>query len=137
VSNQVIDSGADGFNPPGTDTLDCFGGHYPGTMGQNFDTHTSPSTSLLNAVDFLRDASEEATKNGGRSRSFETFLAALDTTGLTQMLTTGGPYLLFPPTDEAFAALPKAQLDALMANPNVLADVLRAHIVEGYYPPAQ
>jgi hypothetical protein len=24
-----------------------------------------------------------------------------------------------------------------MANPNVLADVLRAHIVEGYYPPAQ
>ncbi len=136
VSNQIIDTGADGFNTPGTDTLDCFGGHYPGMMGQNFDTHTSPSTSLLNAVEFLRDASDEAAKNGGPSRSFKTFLAALDTTGLTQMLTTGGPYLLFPPTDEAFAALPKAQLDALMANPKVLADVLRAHIVEGYYPPA-
>jgi uncharacterized surface protein with fasciclin (FAS1) repeats len=136
MSNQVIDSGADGFNTPGTDTLDCFGGHYPGTMGQNFDTHTSPSTSLLNAIDFLRGASDEATKNGGRSPSFKTFLAALEITGLTQMLATGGPYLLFPPTDEAFAALPKATRDALLTDPKVLADVLRAHIVEGYYPPA-
>jgi uncharacterized surface protein with fasciclin (FAS1) repeats len=88
----------------------------------------------LNAIDFLRGASDEAAKNGGRSPSFKAFLAALESTGLSQMLATGGPYLLFPPTDKAFAALPKAQLDALMAEPNVLADVLRAHIVEGYYP---
>jgi uncharacterized surface protein with fasciclin (FAS1) repeats len=50
------------------------------------------------------------------------------------MLETGGPYVVFPPTDEAFADLPKNQLDALMADPKVLADVLRYHIVEGFYP---
>jgi uncharacterized surface protein with fasciclin (FAS1) repeats len=113
------------YTMPGIDTLDCF---------DSYGTHTSQSTSLLNAIDFLRGASDEAAKNGGRSPSFKIFLAALESTGLSQMLATGGPYLLFPPTDKAFAALPKAQLDALMAEPNVLADVLRAHIVEGYYP---
>jgi len=128
ANKRLLALAQDGFNLPAIDTLDCFSGDYP-------EMHTSPSTSLLNAIDFLQGASDEAAKNGGRSPSFKTFLAALKTTGLTQMLATGGPYLLFPPTDEAFAALPKATRDALLADPKTLADVLRAHIVEGYYPP--
>jgi uncharacterized surface protein with fasciclin (FAS1) repeats len=130
-ADKATDTHDAGFTEPGYDSLDCFFGSYPGMH----DTHTSPSTSLLNAVDLLGDASDAAAKNGGRSPSFKTFLAALDTTGLTQMLTTGGPYLLFPPTDEAFAALPKAKRDALLADPKALADVLRTQIVAGYYPP--
>ena len=51
------------------------------------------------------------------------------------MLANGGPYLLFAPTDAAFAALPKDQRDALLADPQALGDLLRSHIVEGYYPP--
>jgi uncharacterized surface protein with fasciclin (FAS1) repeats len=130
-ADKATDTHDAGFTEPGNDALDCFFGSYPGMH----DTYTSASTSALNAIDFLQGWSAEHIKNGGHGPSFDTFLAALDTTGLTQMLTTGGPYLLFPPTDEAFAALPKAQLDALLAKPKVLADVLRAHIVAGYYPP--
>jgi len=128
ANKRLLALAQDGFNLPAIDTLDCFGGNYA-------EMHTSPSTSLLNVIDFLQGASDEAAKKGSRSPSFKTFLAALETTGLTQMLTTGGPYLLFPPTDEAFTALPKATRDALLADPKALADVLRAHIVEGYYPP--
>jgi uncharacterized surface protein with fasciclin (FAS1) repeats len=134
VSNQVIDTGADGFNTPGTDTLDCFGGHYPGTMLQNFDTHTSASTSSLNTIEFLQGFSGKNIKVNGATWSFDTFLAAIKTAGSTELLTSGGPYLLFPPTDDAFAALPKAHRDALLADPKALGTVLRAHIVAGYYP---
>jgi len=41
-------------------------------------------------------------------------LAAIKTAGLTDMLVTGGPYLVLAPTDEAFAALPKETRDALL-----------------------
>jgi uncharacterized surface protein with fasciclin (FAS1) repeats len=117
-------------NPPGLDEVDCFGGHYPG----DFDVHSSPATSALNTVSFLQGLSEDA-RNGGPSPSFNTFLAALQTTGLTDLLVAGGPYLLLAPTDAAFAALPPNQRAALLADPQALADVIRTHIVAGYYPP--
>jgi transforming growth factor-beta-induced protein len=50
------------------------------------------------------------------------------------MLTTGGPYLLFAPTDAAFAALPNDKRDALLADPKAFADLIRTHLVEGYFP---
>ena len=56
-------------------------------------------------------------------------------TGLDKQLTTDGPYLLFAPTDAAFAALSQARREALLADPKALADFLHAYIVEGYYPP--
>jgi uncharacterized surface protein with fasciclin (FAS1) repeats len=62
------------------------------------------------------------------------FLAGLKRAGLTEQLASGGPFLVFAPTDAAFAALPKAQRDALMAGPTWLADTLRRYIVPGYYP---
>ncbi len=120
----------DGFNAPGSDFLDCFSGSYPGTN----DTHSGPNTSTLNSIDFLQGWSSKGVKHGS-SPTFDTFLAAIKTAGLTDLLTTGGPYVLFVPTDDAFAAMPKDQRDALLADPKALADVLRAHIVAGYYPP--
>jgi hypothetical protein len=119
----------DGFNPPGVDFLDCFSGSYPGTN----DTESSANTSALTTIDFLQGFSAKGVKHGG-SLSFETFLAAIKTAGLTDLLTTSSPYALFVPTDDAFAALPKAERDALLANPQALADLVRAHISPGYYP---
>jgi Tol biopolymer transport system component/uncharacterized surface protein with fasciclin (FAS1) repeats len=113
-----------GTNPAGNDFIDCFFGSAP-----SYDSHSSANTSGLNAIDYLQGLSAESARIGGVP-SFATFLAAAKTAGLTDLLTTGGPYLLFAPTDAAFAALPKDQLDALLADPNAL----RAYIVEGYYP---
>lgn len=130
----VEDNGA-GFTMSGADSLDCFGGTYPGTMLEDFDTRTSASTSDLNSVDYLRSLSTAHDKLGGLGPSFNTFLTAVETAGLTNLLITESPYMLFAPTDEAFAALPTEELDALMADPEALANFLQAHIASGYYPP--
>lgn len=106
----------------GQDSIDCVGGT-PGTLGQDWFNESSWAASALSAVDFLK------VREG-----FNTYLNALETTGLTEMLANGKPYLLYAPSDEAFAALPKDQLDALIADPQAMAELLRYHIVEGYFP---
>lgn len=108
---------------PGLDTLNGFMGHYPGTMGDGIDVGESAAHSDLDALTFLQNSS-----------GYDTFLDALRTAGLTDLLKSGGPYMLFIPTDGAFAALPQEELDALMADPKALADLLRNHIVEAYVP---
>jgi uncharacterized surface protein with fasciclin (FAS1) repeats len=62
---------------------------------------------------------------------FTILLRALDTTVLTETLSTGGPYTLFAPTDEAFNALPQETLDTLMANPDQLRAALLGYVVQG------
>ena len=47
----------------------------------------------------------------------------------------GGPYVVFAPTNEAFAKLDPAELDALKADPAKLTSVLYYHMVLGYLGP--
>jgi transforming growth factor-beta-induced protein len=58
-----------------------------------------------------------------------TLLAALDEADLIETLASDGPFTLFAPTDEAFAKIPKEALDALLADPEALRDVLLYHVV--------
>lgn len=67
---------------------------------------------------------------------FDNFVQALEIAGLNEMLADGA-HTIFVPTDQAFAALPEGRLDALLADPDALRDVLLAHIVEGAYNPGQ
>jgi uncharacterized surface protein with fasciclin (FAS1) repeats len=124
------------FNTPGLDTLDCWGGAYPGLIGSDYDNIGGYETSALNTMDFLQGLTAESARNAGKTPSFSTFLGAVKSAGLIDLLTNGGPYLIFPPSDQAFADVPKDKLDALMADSKALADLLRRHIVEGYYPPS-
>ena len=61
--------------------------------------------------------------------SFNTLVAALQLTGLDEALRQPGPFTVFAPTDDAFAALPDGILDALLANPELLKKVLLYHVV--------
>ncbi|MFU8816024.1 MAG: fasciclin domain-containing protein [Pseudomonadales bacterium] len=63
--------------------------------------------------------------------SFVTLLTALDAAGLTETLSGAGPFTVFAPTDEAFAALPAGALDGLLADPDALTQVLVYHVVAG------
>lgn len=63
--------------------------------------------------------------------SFTTLVAAVEAAGLVDTLQGEGPYTVFAPTDEAFAALPDGLLDELLANPDQLADILLYHVVPG------
>jgi uncharacterized surface protein with fasciclin (FAS1) repeats len=62
---------------------------------------------------------------------FKTLAAALDQAGLVQTLKGKGPFTVFAPTDAAFAKVPKAELDALLADKARLKQVLTYHVVPG------
>jgi uncharacterized surface protein with fasciclin (FAS1) repeats len=62
---------------------------------------------------------------------FKTLATALQAAGLVDTLKGPGPFTVFAPTDEAFAKLPKAQLDALLADKAKLTAVLTYHVVPG------
>jgi uncharacterized surface protein with fasciclin (FAS1) repeats len=62
---------------------------------------------------------------------FKTLAAALDKAGLVSTLKGKGPFTVFAPTDAAFAKVPKADLDALMADKAKLTAVLTYHVVPG------
>ncbi len=62
--------------------------------------------------------------------SFPTLLAAVEAAGLVDALSDDGASLtVFAPTEEAFAALPAGTLDALLADPEALANVLTYHVL--------
>jgi uncharacterized surface protein with fasciclin (FAS1) repeats len=63
--------------------------------------------------------------------SFKTLATALAAAGLVDTLKGPGPFTVFAPTDEAFARIPKAQLDALLADKAKLRSVLTYHVVPG------
>jgi uncharacterized surface protein with fasciclin (FAS1) repeats len=63
--------------------------------------------------------------------SFKTLATALTAAGLIETLKGPGPFTVFAPTDEAFAKIPKAQLDALLADKAALKNVLLYHVVAG------
>ena len=62
---------------------------------------------------------------------FKTLAAALDKAGLVSTLKGKGPFTVFAPTDAAFAKVPKADLDALLADKAKLSAVLTYHVVPG------
>jgi transforming growth factor-beta-induced protein len=63
--------------------------------------------------------------------TFNTLLAAAEAAGLAETLATGGPFTVFAPTDAAFAALPEGTIEALLADPAALANILLYHVVSG------
>jgi len=63
--------------------------------------------------------------------SFNTLVAAVQAADLVDTLKGEGPYTVFAPTDEAFAKIPKADLDALLADKKKLTAVLTYHVVPG------
>ena len=63
--------------------------------------------------------------------SFNTLLAAATAAGLVDTLKGDGPFTVFAPTDDAFAALPEGTVEALLADPEALAGILTYHVVPG------
>ena len=65
--------------------------------------------------------------------NFSTLVAAVTAADLVETLSGTGPFTVFAPTDEAFAALPAGVLDALLLPENkaVLAQILTYHVVSG------
>ncbi len=68
---------------------------------------------------------------------FKTLAKALAAAGLIDTLKGPGPFTVFAPTDEAFAKIPAATLNALLADKAALTKVLTYHVVAGNVPASQ
>jgi uncharacterized surface protein with fasciclin (FAS1) repeats len=63
---------------------------------------------------------------------FNTLVTAVQAAELEETLRGDGPFTVFAPTDEAFAALPEGTLDTLLEDPTGdLAGILTYHVVDG------
>lgn len=63
--------------------------------------------------------------------SFQTLTTALTEAGLIDTLKGEGPFTVFAPTDQAFAKTPADQLDAILADKELLTNILTYHVVSG------
>jgi len=62
---------------------------------------------------------------------FTTLVAAVQAAGLVDTLKSEGPFTVFAPTDDAFAALPAGTVEGLLADIPALTDILLYHVVAG------
>jgi uncharacterized surface protein with fasciclin (FAS1) repeats len=63
--------------------------------------------------------------------NFKTLVVALKAADLVSTLKGKGPFTVFAPNDDAFAKIPKADLDALLKDKAKLKAVLTYHVVSG------
>lgn len=64
---------------------------------------------------------------------FSTLLTAVEVAGLTAALESPGPFTVFAPVDDAFAALPPGTVQTLVDNVPQLARILKYHVLSGAY----
>jgi uncharacterized surface protein with fasciclin (FAS1) repeats len=62
---------------------------------------------------------------------FGTLVTALQAAGLVETLSGDGPFTVFAPTDDAFAALPDGVVAGLLEDIPALTDVLTYHVISG------
>jgi uncharacterized surface protein with fasciclin (FAS1) repeats len=76
-------------------------------------------------------ATKDIVETAAAAGNFKTLATALQAAGLVDTLKGPGPFTVFAPTDEAFAKIPKADLQALLADKAKLTKVLTYHVVPG------
>ena len=81
--------------------------------------------------DMMAPAAVDLVATAEAAGTFNTLVAALEAAGLRATLETGGPYTVFAPTDAAFDALPAGTVDALLADPAALSEILLYHVADG------
>lgn len=64
---------------------------------------------------------------------FSTLLTAVEVAGLTSALESSGPFTVFAPVDDAFAALPPGTVQTLVDNTPQLARILKYHVLAGAF----
>lgn len=64
---------------------------------------------------------------------FKTLVTAVQAAGLVDTLKSKGPFTVFAPTDDAFAALPDGTIEYLLENIDELKNILLFHVAPGKY----
>jgi len=94
------------------------------------DTVLVPAAEEAMAEDEMEMKQDIATIASGDER-FSTLVTALSAADLVETLQGEGPFTVFAPTNDAFAALPEGTVEGLLEDIPALTDVLLYHVVAG------
>lgn len=92
------------------------------------------SNGIIHVIDsVILPASDNIPTTAEKAGSFNTLLAAVGAAGLGEALSGEGPFTVFAPTDDAFAALPEGTVETLLKpeNKEQLVSILKYHVVPG------
>lgn len=76
-------------------------------------------------------ADDPAATAASNNPVLSTLVGAVDAAGLVDTLNGDGPFTIFAPTNDAFAAVPAADLEAVLADTDLLTSVLTYHVIAG------
>lgn len=96
-------------------------------------TLLATAATIAFATATLAGAKKDIVDTAVNAGSFETLVAAVQAAGLVDTLKGDGPFTVFAPTDEAFAALPAGTVENLLKpeNKDMLTAILTYHVVPG------
>lgn len=88
---------------------------------------------LLLSVSFTGVLAQDQTivEIAAGNEDFSTLVSLVEAAGLVETLSGEGPFTVFAPTNEAFAALPQLVVDYLVGHPEELTRVLTYHVLAG------
>jgi len=91
------------------------------------------STEVVDTTVMEEVAANDIVAVASSTEGFSTLVAALSAAGLVETLQGEGPFTVFAPNDDAFAALPEGLLEKLLLPENiaVLTSILTYHVVAG------
>ena len=106
------------------------------TTGMSTDSNmaaTDPAMTTNDAMGMDDTSGKNLAENATAVPQMSTLTAALQAAGLADKASSGGPYTVFAPTNDAFDALPAGTLDDLLKPENKakLTDILTYHVVPG------
>ena len=96
-------------------------------------TEAPAGTEALDTTDDMAEEAGTIVDVAIANGSFNTLVAAVTAAGLVETLSSPGPFTVFAPTDDAFAALPEGLVDCLLLPENIdgLTAILTYHVVSG------
>ena len=102
-------------------------------LRRNFLAMTSLAVLTCNSMALAGGHSKDIVDTAVGAGSFTTLVAAVQAAGLVDTLKGDGPFTVFAPTDEAFAALPEGTVATLLLpeNKDQLISILTYHVVAG------
>ena len=74
-------------------------------------------------------ADDPAATAASNNPELTTLVAAVQAAGLVDTLNSEGPFTIFAPVNSAFAKIPTADLDAVLADTDLLTSILAYHVV--------
>jgi uncharacterized surface protein with fasciclin (FAS1) repeats len=123
--------------PPTDDMGDDMADDMADDMGDDAAGAMAPSGSACSAVptdgegSFDGMADDPAATAASNNPVLSTLVTAVTQAGLVDTLNGEGPFTIFAPTNDAFAAVPADQLEAVLADNDLLTSVLTYHVVGG------